>query len=223
METKTEPKAQAPAPQTPHVIPEWAIHISEVYKWAEKPRRFGGRLTKRTIQWYSSSGLLPSPKRIGKEAYYDRHTIFSYLRVIEILNRKFGLLLSEIQKIIRKAETLDEFVQTGGICLGPDEEGHGIMEHPVVVLSTILEEFLEYEENEISQADSTVDGPDLSPEQAQRLEAISSALVKGLRSSKKEFEQVICGGVLQLEEKLFPKGKVFPKQAQSNDLEEVPF
>jgi DNA-binding transcriptional MerR regulator len=224
VEAKPQPTPTAPShePAAP-AVPEWAIHISEVYKWAERPRRFGGKLTKRTIQWYSSSGLLPSPERIGKEAYYNRHNIFSYLRAIEILNRKFGLLLSEIQKIFRKAASLA--VDQGGMVTDVDGEGDPVLEYPVVVLSTLLEEFLEYEDNEMSQCDSTVDGPDMSPEQINRLNALSAAIVKGLRSNKKEFEQLISGGILKLEEKLFPKGKVSvsSKTAPASDLEEVPF
>jgi DNA-binding transcriptional MerR regulator len=221
--TPSEPASVAKTGPQAEALPDWALHISEVYKWAERPRHFGSKLTKRTIQWYSSSGLLPSPQRFGKEAYYNRHTIFSYLRVIEILNRKFGLLLSEIHKIIRKAETLDT-VDADCICVGVDGEGEPILEYPVVVLSTLLEEFLEYEGIEASKCDSTMDGPDFSSEQINRLDAISGAIMKGLRSNKKEFQQVISSGIIKLEGKLFPKGKVaVDGKPGPSDMEEVPF
>jgi DNA-binding transcriptional MerR regulator len=186
-------------------VPDWAVHISEVYAWAEKPRRFGGQLTKRTIQWYSSSKLVPSPVRFGKEAYYNRHQIFSYLRVIEILNRKFGLLLSEIHKVIRTAESFASYQEC--MCVGMDADDEPIMEYPVVVLSNLLEEFLEYERNEMTLCDNTVDGPDFSQEQRNRLDAISQGIVKRLRGGKKEFKLLITGGILDLEQRLFPEGK----------------
>lgn len=198
------PPKQEP-PQNPQ-LPDWAIHISEVYAWASKPRRFGASLTKRAIQWYSSSRLIPSPQRIGKEAYYNRNTIFSYLRVIDILNRKFGLLLSEIHSIIRKAEALGE--HDGCMVTDVDDEGNPDMEYPVVVLSNLLEEYLEYEENEISQCDRSVDGPEFSPEQTNRLGAISQAILNDLRGNGKKFERLFSEGILALEKRLYPDGKI---------------
>ena len=83
-------------------LPEWAIHISEVYEWAAQPTIFGGALPKRTIRWYSSSGLLPLPEHYGKNAYYDKRNIFCYLRVIELLNKAFKLPLPAIKSIVDK-------------------------------------------------------------------------------------------------------------------------
>lgn len=192
-------------------VPDWAVHISQVYYWAENPRRFGGKLTKRTIQWYSSSGLIPSAKRFGKEAYYNRHEIFAYLRVIEILNRKFGLLLSEIRDIIQKADNIENGGESGCVCVGVDAEGRPDFESSIVVLNELLEEYLEYEQNEASMCDGSVDGPEFSPEQSQRLISLEAEIVKRLRGDKETVEKLLQGGVITLEGELFPKGKAAPE------------
>jgi len=90
-------------------LPEWAIHISEVYKWASRPTIFGGELSKRAVRWYSSAGLLPLPEHFGKQAYYDRRNIFYYLQVIEILNKTFKMSLPDIKIIIDKIKAMPSF------------------------------------------------------------------------------------------------------------------
>lgn len=198
-------------------IPEWAVHISQVYAWAEKSRPFGGKQTKRTIQWYSSSGLIPSPQRIGKEAYYDKREIFKYIRTIEILNRKFGLLLSEIHDIICAVRDLADR-DTGEIILETtDNMGEHDSIRPITALANLLEEYLEYEWNEASQCDSTIDGPNFTPEQESRLHTLESEILKRLRGGGKKLEALVTGRVLQLEKELFPKGKGAPESG------EVPF
>ena len=90
-------------------MPQWAIHISEVYKWAARPTIFGGALPKRTVRWYSSAGLLPLPEHFGKNAYYDRRNIFCYLQAIEILNKTFKLSLPQIKIILDKIKAMPSF------------------------------------------------------------------------------------------------------------------
>ena len=194
-------------PQTPPInLPEWAIHISQVYAWGEQPRPLGGRITKRTIQWYSSSGLIPSPQRFGKEAYYDKNKIFCYLRIIEILNKKFNLLLSQIRKVLWAAKNLatDE---SGDIVLGCNDAGDFETINPIIGLSDLLEEYLEYEQNELSQCDSFTGAPELTKEQENRLQTIQREIVQKLLAGGNDMEALICGGLIGLEEKLFPKGK----------------
>ncbi len=90
-------------------LPEWAIHIEEVYRWAARPTIFGGELPKRTVRWYSSAGLLPLPEHFGKNAYYDRRNIFCYLQVIEILNKTFKLSLPATKIILDKIKAMPSF------------------------------------------------------------------------------------------------------------------
>ena len=90
-------------------LPEWAIHIEEVYSWAARPTIFGGELLKRTVRWYSSAGLLPLPEHFGKNAYYDRRNIFCYLQVIEILNKTFKLSLPATKIILDKIKAMPSF------------------------------------------------------------------------------------------------------------------
>ena len=90
-------------------LPQWTIHISDVYSWAARPTIFGGELPKRTVRWYSSAGLLPLPEHFGKNAYYDRRNIFCYLQVIEILNKTFKLSLHDIKTILDRIKAMPPF------------------------------------------------------------------------------------------------------------------
>ncbi|MBI2070506.1 MAG: hypothetical protein HYT79_07855 [Elusimicrobia bacterium] len=190
-------------PDTDGQLPEWAIHISKIYEWAQQPRPLGGRLTKRTIQWYSSCGLIPSPKHFGREAYYNKHLIFDYLRIIEILNRKFDFLLSEVRRIVRNTESLGDMIGVGA-----QDDGETIFEHPISLLCDLLQEFLEYEKNETSKCDHTTDGPDFTQEQRERLTSLEKEILGRMRGSKEELEKLITGGIINLEEELFlKKGK----------------
>lgn len=204
-----EPENKAPA--TPQPLPDWAIHISKVYAWAEQPRPFGGKITKRTIQWYSSSGMIPPASRIGKEAYYNKNEIFHYLRVIEILNRKFNLLLSQVRTIIRNLQSLAD--EDGLIHLGFDENDDEGIIHPVEAISDLLQEYLEYEGNEAAQCEATMDGPNWTVEQHTRLQTLQNEIVKRLLGDKKALEHLLLSGLLQVEAELFPKGKVLPEDA----------
>lgn len=187
-------------------IPPEMIHISEVYKWGQNPRIDGGRLTQRTIQWYTTSGLLPAAKRIGKAAFYNRYTIFSYLRSIEILNRRFDLLLSEVKKILYKVHGFEELE------VGQDEEYQPIFLSGIGALNRLLEDFLEYIANEESQVDQTQYGPDLSSEQRERIDRLQSEILKRLRGSKETVKKLLSDGLIRLEEEIFPKGKVHPQE-----------
>lgn len=201
-EQKPDSKPAANTPSTP----DWAVHISKVYAWGEQARPFGGKMTKRTIQWYSSTGLIPSPTRHGKEAYYDKRVIFNYLRVIEILNRKFGLLLGQIQRILQAVNNLaDE--ETGQLILGFDDEGDSYGVNPVEALAKLLEGYLVYEQNEASLCDQNIDGPDWSPEQRSRLQTLEQEIVKRLQGDPKTLEALITHNVITLETALFPQGK----------------
>jgi hypothetical protein len=60
-------------------------------------------------------------------------------------------------------------------------------------------------------------------------EKTHSALLKGLRGNSKEVEKLITGGIVNLEESLFPLGKETPFETQaprtatSGEIEETPF
>jgi DNA-binding transcriptional MerR regulator len=188
------------------VVPEWAIHISKVYSWGEKPRRFGNKITKRTIQWYSSSGMIPQATRIGKEAYYNKYEIFAYLRVIELLNRKFGLLLSQIRRTILAVKRITE-EGSGGIVQDVDQNGEPVTIPPINALEEFLEEYLEYEDQEASKCETSGSEPNWSNEQASRLQSMEREIKERLLGKDKVLEDLLTGGVIQLEEELFPKGK----------------
>ena len=182
---------------TPTTLPEWAVHISDVYRWAEeKPRPYGGRTTKRTLQWYSTTGLIPSPTRIGKEAYYRRDQIFAYLRAVEILTRKFNFLLSEVKRVLQKTRNIKE------VDLGTDTEGEIHVEWAIVLLSQFLEGFLDYETHEASTADMTINGPDLSPDQENRIKTIREEIAKKLLGTNEDLEDLLRSDVISLEGEL---------------------
>ncbi|MBI4063497.1 MAG: hypothetical protein HY401_04260 [Elusimicrobia bacterium] len=191
-------------------IPGWAIPVSEVYQWAQRPRKFGGRLTPRAIRWYSTSGLIPDPAHFGREAYYNRQLIFDYIRTVEILNRKFNFLLSEVRRIIKKTEGLEK------ICRGIDEKTEGFIHiHPVNALASLLQEYLEYENNEIIQCEAGNDGPNLSSKQLERLEDLRNEMLKRLKGNSKEIESLLSSSIIKLEADLFGEDEEAPRATEA--------
>ena len=66
------------------------------------------KLNPRTVQWYTTEGLLPKPKRIGTEAYYDGSSqLMTRLQVILILQKRMGLKLKDIKYIIERQGEVD--------------------------------------------------------------------------------------------------------------------
>lgn len=66
------------------------------------------KLNPRTIQWYATEGLLPKPKKIGTDAYYERSAqIWDRLQVILILQKRHNLKLKEIKTIIEQLGDVD--------------------------------------------------------------------------------------------------------------------
>lgn len=66
------------------------------------------KLNPRTIQWYATEGLLPKPKKIGADAYYeDSAQIWARLQVILILQKRHNQKLKEIKQIIDNQNDVD--------------------------------------------------------------------------------------------------------------------
>lgn len=104
---------QAPEPKAniADEVPEHLIPISEVYETAQR----NWQLQKRAIQWYATEGFIPKPKHVGREAYYDKRTIYSYFTIIHLLSRgRFSFSLSEIRTLIRKLDALKTVSTPGG-------------------------------------------------------------------------------------------------------------
>jgi len=107
-------------PNKKAVLPDYAIHIDDVYDWAKRPTIFGGKLSSRTVRRYSTHKLLPEKKRYGKEAYYDRRTVFYQLGAIELLNNMFKLPLRNVRPILDKVNSIPpRVVPSNGFTIEP--------------------------------------------------------------------------------------------------------
>jgi len=73
---------------------------TEVYAYIEK---FLG-LTRRTVLWYATEGLIPKPIRKGVDSFYDlaESQLIPRLRVITLLQRDFEFRLWKIKDILAK-------------------------------------------------------------------------------------------------------------------------
>lgn len=83
-------------------VPVTAIPISDLYEIAHI--QWG--LPPRTIQWYATEGIIPPAFRVGRNAYYDRASIFGYLDLLEILIHDMRLSISQVRDISKQIQHL---------------------------------------------------------------------------------------------------------------------
>jgi DNA-binding transcriptional MerR regulator len=83
-------------------MPARRIPISDLYEIAHI--QWG--LPPRTIQWYVTEGIIPLASRVGRNAYYDRASIFGYLDLMEILVHDMRLSISQVRDISKEIQRL---------------------------------------------------------------------------------------------------------------------
>lgn len=186
-------------------IPEHMVPVAAVYE-ATKAKY---DLQRRAVQWYATQKLIPMPERYGREAFYDKRTIFDYFELIQILSRKWDLSLTRIRKIIRHLESI-EVVQLQ----------NGDMSTAIGAMIAFLNDFGEYRDqifSTYSQEDERTGETSLSGDAWNRLRKVESAIKERLQGDKDTLSDLLSKNALDIEEEIDQKGLT------PDDLEEVPF
>lgn len=180
-------------PPIPDTVQEWAIPIAKLYEKTKE--RYN--VSFRTLQWYSTEGLIPKPFHVRKEAFYDSRTIFDYIEVICFLNQTSDVLLSKVRDIIKKVEKLKVINNRAAISQ----------------LATLVRNFIYYRDTEFEKYQTIehyADGPSITTPQSvnDRIFGVQATILVRLEGgSDSDITQLISSTILDLEKEYTLKNK----------------
>lgn len=188
--------------ETKSIVPEWMVPVGVVYE-ATKSK---WNLQRRAVQWYATQGLIPKPEHIGREAYYDKRTIYDYFEIIQALSRRWDLSLNEIRRVIAHAEKLEAVETPSG------------MSAALPALLAFLGDYSEYEQHVhelYGHEDERTGEMSLGGDAWNRIRGVQEAIKNALRGTQDNLQAMLSKRVLDMEEELGKKN--------DSGLEEIPF